>query len=1051
MTRIKLSLPWMVGLLVFLFYAVTRAPGFSPGESAFALLQALPDSMFPTFGQTLWHSIVRALDALPLGDLALKSSLFAAFTGAVSAAAVASIASRIPLGETPEELRSPVSARQARIFVVSIAVVTFVFSPPIWFASTRALPQMFGLMCLLVVSAWTLATFQKRSPWMLNVAAVLWGWLVTEYATAWFFLGFFALALLLSGFDVNGRFRWGRNLRLLLLLLLGAFLGYGWMSFSVLGHPHAELQEIRTLGEAWWNSLKVQKNLITQAAPLQGSLLVFFLFGGPLVWTFWPKQHGTLEVRIGSVMLHCACAVINGIMLFHPGVSPWGMYLEGRLGVFMVAPSAMLAISTGYICGYFRTVLAKYDPYLPPHLRIPKWILRLISLPVMLGVIGVSTLLNLRSQHDPDLREVNRLASAMAESIAPYEVYMGESGFNHVLKLLLHERNLATRVLDLNPALWQREAYRKIIASWFADRPRLAALAEIGPSPLLHAWAAEDPDFDSNVLLGDLPDLLFRAGRTPLSTAYGYIGRLELREEDVASEALFQLWESWGTPTLWGEEADERNRHRAAASLRVFFAAESRRANNHGVFLESKGRMEDARRAYRLARRLRSDNVSALLNLAHHLPELPEAEQAALNQEVEALVAGMGTKRHQQWRLAEVYGYVSHPLAHMERGLAWAVSGKPNLAAREYEEALRRAPGAEVLRLQLAQARLAGKDLDESEAEFLRVLEANPESMPAILGLSRVYALRGDTREALVYIGRLREMGAAPDILFREETAVLTMAGRLPEAAERAEAWIKAQPDSLKPMLARMVVALEAGQRDVFDDVLRRAELIPKPAAEDQLVLAQLVLSVGDAARVRSLLAPLLEEGGPLRVQAAEIALRSAVASREEEAAERWVRVILADQPGHAFANYIMGTLRYAQGRMREAESALRASVQTQPSPGALNDLAYLLLETGRPEEALGLADQSLALERRSPSTWDTRADILLRLGKLEEARASQSEALAIAPEHPPFQLTFARILSASGQTIPAREIVDRLLTDPSRLSPGQQTQLRELSERLSN
>ncbi len=1039
---------WVVGAFggALVLYLATLCPGYMPGESSFALQQALPDSLFPTFGNTLWHTCIGWLAALPVGTLALKAGLFSALTGAVAAGAAAHIALRIPRGETPEEQGSPVPPRQTRAIGFGATLLTFVFSPPLWFGATRALPQMFGLMCLLLLGAWTLETFHRRSPAMLNLAALLWGWIVTEYTTAWFFLIFFAAAVLRSGFSPEGHFRWRRNLRLASLFLAGALAGYTWMSLRVLGHPNAPLQDIHNLADAWWSSLKVQKNLLTQSAPPQGSLLVFLLFGGPFLLVLWPKEHATLEVRFGSILLHTVCLAINAVMLFHPPSSPWGMYLDGRLGVFMVAPSAMLALSTGYLLGYFRNLLAHCNPYLPAHLRLPRQGLRLAAPPAMAALLILSTASNLRGHNDPDVRRVNALADELAERLRGREAYVGETGFNHVLRLKLHEKGMAVRVIDLSPSLWQRETYRRILATGFADRPRLAALAEIGPSPLLQAWAESDPLFGEKVLLGDHPDLLARAGLRALPVPFGYQGQSGISQAELRE--LAASWIPLRKPSPLPANADA-DLHRASVSLTTFHHAESRRLNNLGVLLEEEGLLTEAFEAYRAARGLRPDNLSALLNLAYHLSALPSAEQESLQKEIDRVLAGLGGKRHEQWRLSEVFGHVSHPLAHMERGMTWALSGNASLAAREYENALRRAPGSEVLRLHLAQARLAGRDLDASEAEFLRVLEKSPHSPAALLGLCRIHTLRGRLDEAFGYLARLRELDAPPSLLFREEIGLLTLSGRTHEAIDRADAWIRTEPRNPRAWGTR--IALATDQKDTRKIPALRASLdalLPDALPEDRLLVARLLYTRGEVSSARQWMRPLLESA-PNLPGVADLGLRIAVAARDRTEAAKWVRASLTQNPSDPFATYILGTLRYHDGRLAEAESAFRTSITLGASAPALNDLASLLLESGRASEALPHAQEATRLDPHSPSSWDTLANTLLDLGDAEAAFVAQTQALEYVPEHPPFLLTLARILHTLQRGGEARPLVDRLLEDSSALTPAQRRVLSQLAKEL--
>lgn len=1037
------------GGLALLWYVLTLAPGYMPGSSAFSVLQALPESYFPTFGHTLWYSLLEAADRLP-GSLSRASALLTAVCGALTVGGLVYIAFGIPLGDTPEEQRTPVPDGVLRLIMAGVTAGVAMTSHPLWFGSTRPFPQTFGLTCVVLIGAWTLATFRRRSPAMLNTAACLWGWVVTEYAVAWFFVPFFLLAVLLTGFDARGRFRWGRNARLAGLFLAAATLGYLWMSVRVLAHPHAELQGMHHLGQAFWNSLSVQKNQLMAAAPNRGSLLVLLLFGGPFLVMLMPKGHGTLDVRVGSILLHLACALICGIMLFQPAFSPWGMYRSGQMPVFMVVPYAMLALSSGYLAAYWVAVLMKVDPYQPRFLKGTRYALRAAVGPVLVGTLVGAVWVNAGGRDDGDVREINDHARRMAREISAYTVYWGNPGFPNVLRLMLREEGGDTRVIDTHPSHWRREGYRQIIAGFFEDRPRVASMARIGAYPLLSALAAEGGAFARQVLVADGPDVWYRLRRVPQPVPFGYVGVLEEGGEAFPQDILSRfeaLWEEMSPEEAWVER-EEIATHRAFAALRGFYAMESRRANNLGVALEAQDRLPEALEAYRAARRLMPDNVSALLNLVYHESRLPAAEMEALKTAVEEVLAAKGNARYDLWRMSDFYGYIRHPMAHVQRGMGWVVSGKPGLAVREYREALQRNPESTPLRLRLAYARLADQDLEGAEADYVEVLGRNPEAKEALLGLFRIHLARGEVEEARAYLQRLEAREDEGSERHREWMALYALTGNTEAARERVRVWRRTSPQRLEPLLAELALVLdgdgEAGREELLGKIDRLTRLRP----EERLRLAGFMRRIGETERMHAAVRPLLQTERH-QVPARELLLREAVARRDPKEAENQVRALLEREPAHPLANYILGTLRYASGRVEEAESAFRASLHPRPMPEALNDLAYLLLERRRPEEALPLAERAVAARADHPGFLDTLASILLALDRAEEAYLKQIEAVNLSPESPGLRLTLARIHAALGQTEEVARLVEGLDQHRNRLSPAQRTRLRELIEAL--
>ena len=86
-----------------------------------------------------------------------------------------------------------------------------------------------------------------------------------------------------------------------------------------------------------------------------------------------------------------------------------------------------------------------------------------------------------------------------------------------------------------------------------------------------------------------------------------------------------------------------------------------------------------------------------------------------------------------------------------------------------------------------------------------------------------------------------------------------------------------------------------------------------------------------------------------------------------------------------------------------DLETLWRDTVSKNPAEwSAYNNLASLLLERGRPAEAVPFLERALALRPDAPEVHHTMADAWLRLGRRDEARAEYARALAGAPGYAP-------------------------------------------------
>ena len=101
----------------------------------------------------------------------------------------------------------------------------------------------------------------------------------------------------------------------------------------------------------------------------------------------------------------------------------------------------------------------------------------------------------------------------------------------------------------------------------------------------------------------------------------------------------------------------------------------------------------------------------------------------------------------------------------------------------------------------------------------------------------------------------------------------------------------------------------------------------------------------------------------------------TAAAAAYQAFLERW--------PGDLGASIGLANAHYALGHLPGAEAALRAAVERHPdSAVALNNLAHVLSEAGRSEEALAVIDRAGANGPHASSITETRALILQRLQK---------------------------------------------------------------------
>lgn len=105
--------------------------------------------------------------------------------------------------------------------------------------------------------------------------------------------------------------------------------------------------------------------------------------------------------------------------------------------------------------------------------------------------------------------------------------------------------------------------------------------------------------------------------------------------------------------------------------------------------------------------------------------------------------------------------------------------------------------------------------------------------------------------------------------------------------------------------------------------------------------------------------------------------------AKQPAAAALAYRTFLERWPDDLGASIGLANTHYTLGDLARAESVLRAALERHPgSPVALNNLAHVLSESGRSEEALALIDRAGVDGAHAKSVTETRALILQRLQK---------------------------------------------------------------------
>lgn len=422
----------------------------------------------------------------------------------------------------------------------------------------------------------------------------------------------------------------------------------------------------------------------------------------------------------------------------------------------------------------------------------------------------------------------------------------------------------------------------------------------------------------------------------------------------------------------------------------------------------------------------------------------------------------------------------SSALVRVALAEAWEELGYTDRARTEAEAALgltKGLPRAAELAVE-ARAHLVAGRAPEAIARFRALLALHPESLEDGLLLSRALRQTGQAavaRDVVAALKRLPPPAGTDPRLDLEEALIARSLGEREAGlrlAERAEA--RAREAGLPLLLSRALRTKSASELGLEDDEASRrsaaegAQLASRYAdasleVDHLKTLGWTNLNLGD----RKAAAEALERGLSLaRRSGSPVRIRSILGplsdlrlwegDLDEARALVQERIALSLETGsrgdEVYSQVWLADLERMAGNLPEAEKAAdRALSLSRDGAGYLGEAARtsaeLALATGRPDEALALADQEArAFAGAGPGARSTasrlRARALLALGREAEAEKAASQAVTLLESsRRPFQLAGARALwaltlAAAGQPARARSVLARERESWPRLAP---------------
>jgi tetratricopeptide (TPR) repeat protein len=1032
----------LVFLLCLITYLVTLSPGPYPGESARTVIQYSGIDPFAPLANPVYHLVARVAAAFPIGSIAMRLNVLNAVFGALSAWLIYATISRIPRNRTQEESSAHFSAERVQTISGVAAALLFAFSVPVWIVSTRAYVVSLSLLMMMGSVFLTMEFVRGAKLTWLLAASLVWGLTMTQFATAILLTPLFVLAALVCLWHAEQL-----TLKSVGAVALAGLVGLLPYLLHTIWYCTTPAYEWRAFDSAWQvlkYMLLGQYYMITLGLPKHGWLTILIVTFIPwvIVYFFRLSKRGTRSAWLGSYILNGVLSAIAIGILLNGKLAPWRMT---GMNPLLVTPYLFYAMWAGYLTGYWYAVLSNEKRWETELSKVVRRMLRWVYLPAIVALLVFGFVKNAPAANGRSGALCVRFAEEVVQDLQGRKWLVSNGAFDDLIALAARERGVPVHLLSTAYS-GGANAYTRYLASLFEDA-RLKSLARVGVGPLTHEMLSGGTNVADEVAILAVPDLWYAGGYVPVPNKVLYLGAPAGQTPDASAmlAAHEAFWADFG--------AAAREEVARADSLALLWNAwilthVGRLANNLGVYLEDAGRDEDAFKAYAEARSLDTNNVSALINMHALAKRESRPEFTALDEALNEYAKRLKSGGRQMWALAYTYGYIRNAEHYASRGWAWAMTGKPNLAAEDMKRALDLSGQQGSSQLALGQMYLAQDKPEESQQAYLEVLQKDPDNVAALMGLMRVAMNKGDLDTARSHLARLEDLKVSPVILKLEKAGIESLAGDYRTAMNLLNQVVQEQPESMKAWAMIAALAAELNDKEAGNKALDKLQAAKALPPEIRMTMAGLALAGGDRKGARRHLGEFLRMR-PGDVQALEMLLRLDVFEGQRDLAEQHVERLLTMEPRNALGNYILGTLQVSHEQYALAESSFRISLEAKRTPEVLNDLAWVLARRGAYDEALQLAREAIKVNDKNGAAWDTLGAVLLGQNNLEEAERAFQQALTLLPNRAGIMLNMALLYERKGLDKDALRLADDLMARPTELSREEYESLRQLVRRL--
>ncbi|MDA0321924.1 MAG: DUF2723 domain-containing protein [Verrucomicrobia bacterium] len=993
-------------------YLVTMSRGPFPGESARLIASytgLLP--MLPT-GQPVWHLLALLGRAIPGVGPDTLLNVVSALLGGVSVGLTYAVVRRLIRYTLHDNMHFAANADRTGMLGGVCAALFLAFSSAFWTVSTRAHTLSLGITLLLGV-AWLLLRFTETGHTVfLYALCALLGLAAVEFATVLLFVPIFAFwtfyllwqrDLIRTGIIARGT-AW-------LLFGLSAYLWGAWLISSTEAY---ELSQ----HESYWDVLvytwRNQYLLLARSLPRVGWLLVVLMTVVPWAASMILMKRGLSgEWDWGFGLLHIVLTVISIGMLFNIPIMPWPMFGQSNL---LVTPYLLGAVVYGYvICYWFqlaqwRQIRAETDP--------SRRRASVACGAIAIAGLVVSIIPLFRNYADTNARgagHVNALVHEIINDLSD-DACLVTDGVLDANLVIAASRLGRDDVKVVNLFGGRSAPYVQHVLN-ILESPTLAGLGDVGVGPILKEWIRGHPEDMRRAVVMPVSDIWEGSGHVAVPDRFGFVGSNSADLNITSVEESERFWTAV-VPGLQDLAAGGNDMLTAIGAH--YLRHLSLIANDLGVAMEDQGDDGRAFALYDRALAILPDNVSAKLN-QYTMIEQGRHEGSAdeYRQRLDAVVERAGKRT--VWALAHTYGYVRAPAASIDLGMVWAASGRRSAALREFNRSRSvqfEAPPA--ARAALADVYLKQFDLDTSQDLYRSVLDEQPQNLHALLGMSRIASARGEIDEARTWAGKAADAGAPESAILLESALLALQQRELSDGRALLESLVLQAPAD---PTAWALLSDTVSRLNDQEALARCKQSMLRLESKNYLVYAALGAIASGEKDIKQAIA-FYESSLARKPSSVSIIRRLAVlhlADGQESKAMQYVRILINRDSGDSFGNWMLARLQVERGELEMAESTLKRCMTRHPHPVIMNDLAVLLLEQARFEEAERVLKDGL---QRWPGLylgWSNLARVLMASDRDQEALVAFRNSLQINASDPRVHVHAVELFIKLGEDEKAR------------------------------